>query len=313
MSFQPNIAPSSSGSSFGQSFANSVGSTADSVSNNLSSTFTEFSSQTTAATGATSEFLTSNTIIAKFAFILLILVAFLLLFNLGVTILGYLTDPSPDPYIIKGLIDGNTEKRIPQDPKQTNSIPIYRSNDQSKGMEFTWTIWLYINDLGTKAGKYQHIFSKGDGNVDGTTSLSTINNGPGLYIKPMENTLRIKMDTVSPTDTNTEIEIDNIPIRKWVHVAMRLQNTVLDVYVNGIVVNRLLLNNTPMQNYGDVYVCQQGGFAGKLSNLRYFSRALNVFEINNIVSAGPNLNAAEDAKQVGGFGYLSSMWYASKY
>ena len=121
------------------------------------------------------------------------------------------------------------------------------------------------------------------------------------------------MDTVSPTDTNTEIEIDNIPIRKWVHVAMSLQNTVLDVYVNGIVVNRLLLNNTPMQNYGDVLVCQQGGFAGKLSNLRYFSRALNVFEINNIVSAGPNLNAAEDSKPVGGFGYLSSMWYASKY
>jgi hypothetical protein len=311
MNFQPNVP--STGVNYGQAVAERFGSTVDSASNALSGTFNEFSSQATAAAGATTDFLTANTIIAKFAFILLVLVVFLILFNLGVSIVGYFSEPSPDPYIINGMIDGNVSKVVPQDPKQTNAIPIYRSNDQSKGMEFTWSSWLYLSDLGKEAGKYQHVFSKGDGNIDSNTNLSTVNNGPGLYISPMDNKLHIIMNTVSPTDPNTTIDIDNIPIKKWFHVALRLQNTVLDVYVNGVVVNRLLLNNTPKQNYGNVYVCQNGGFSGKLSNLRYYSRALNVFEINNIVSAGPNMKVASDMKPIGGFDYLSSRWYASRY
>lgn len=312
MNFQPNVP--STGVNYGQAVAERFGSTVDNASNALSGTFNDFSSQATAAAGATTDFLTANTIIAKFAFILLVLVVFLILFNLGVSIVGYFSEPSPDPYIINGMIDGNFSKVVPQDPKQTNAIPIYRSNDQSKGMEFTWSSWLYLSDLGKDAGKYQHVFSKGDGNIDSNTNLSTVNNGPGVYISPMDNKLHIIMNTVSSTDPNTTIDIDNIPIKKWFHVALRLQNTVLDVYVNGVVVNRLLLNNTPKQNYGNVYVCQNGGFSGKLSNLRYYSRALNVFEINNIVSSGPNMKvASSDMDPVGGFDYLSSRWYASRY
>lgn len=314
MSFQPNMPPSSSsGTDYGKAIATSVGSTFDNASTALSGTFNEFSSQTSTAVGATSDFLMANTIIAKFAFILLVLVVFLILFNLGISIVGYFTEPSPDPYIIKGLIDGNMSKIIPQDPKQSDAIPIYRSNDQSKGMEFTWSTWLYLSDLGKTEGKFQHIFSKGDGVVSTETSISTVNNGPGLYISPMDNKLHIIMNTVSPTDENTTIDIDNMPINKWFHVAMRLQNTVLDVYVNGIVVNRLLLSNTPKQNYGNIYVCQNGGFFGKLSNLRYYSRALNVFEINSIVSSGPNMTLADDMKPSGGADYLSSRWYGARY
>jgi hypothetical protein len=311
MNFQPNVP--STGANYGQAVAERFGSTVDNASSALSGTFNEFSSQASAAAGATTDFLTANTIIAKFAFILLVLVVFLILFNLGVSIVGYFSEPSPDPYIINGMIDGNVSKVVPQDPKQTNAIPIYRSNDQSKGMEFTWSSWLYLSDLGKAAGKYQHVFSKGDGNIDSNTNLSTVNNGPGVYISPMDNKLHIIMNTVSSTDQNTTIDIDNIPIQKWFHVALRLQNTVLDVYVNGVVVNRLLLNNTPKQNYGNVYVCQNGGFSGKLSNLRYYSRALNVFEINNIVSSGPNMKVAADMKPIGGFDYLSTQWYASRY
>ena len=174
-----------------------------------------------------------------------------------------------------------------------------------------------MNDFGTKDDRYQHIFSKGDGNIDTTTNMSKVNNGPGLYVNPNKNSLHIKMDTVSPTDDNTTIDIDNIPIKKWIHIALRLQNTVLDVYINGVIVNRLLLNNTPKQNYGDVYICQNGGFSGKLSNLRYYNRALNVFEINNVVMFGPNTRPSDlsiDSKaKTGTYSYLSNMWYSDKY
>ena len=312
MNIQPNAPPIAIANAAPMA-SQQIGKALDNVKGSLTNTFDEFSSQASAGVGATSEFLTSNTIIAKFAFILLILVVFLILFNLGIAIIGYFTEPSPNPYLVNGMIEGTFSKVVKQDPKQADSIQIFRSNDQSKGMEFTWSTWLYLNDFGTEEGKYQHVFSKGDGNFNTTTNLSTVNNGPGLYINPTKNSLHIKMDTVSRSDDNTTIDIDNIPIKKWVHIGLRLQNTILDVYINGVIVERLLLDNTPKQNYGDVYICQNGGFSGKLSNLRYYSRALNVFEINNIVSAGPNMKVAEEAKQVGGFKYLSSQWYSSKY
>lgn len=313
MNIQPNAPPIAVAAPSAPMATQQIGKALDNVKGSLTNTFDDFSNQASAGVGATTEFLTSNTIIAKFAFILLILVVFLILFNLGLAIIGYFTEPPQDPYLVNGMIDGTFSKVVKQDPKQSNSIQIFRSNDQSKGMEFTWSTWIYLNNLGTKDGQYQHIFSKGDGNFDTDKNLSKVNNAPGLYVNPMNNSLHIKMDTVASDDSNTTIDIDNIPIKKWVHIALRLQNTVLDVYINGVIVNRLLLKNTPKQNYGDVYICQNQGFSGQLSNLRYYSRALNVFEINSVVSAGPNLKVADDARPTGGFKYLSSQWYSSKY
>jgi len=102
-------------------------------------------------------------------------------------------------------------------------------------------------------------------------------------------------------------------MKKWVHVALRLQNKILDIYVNGVVAERRVFNNTPKQNFGDVYVAQNGGFIGKLSNLRYYSRALNVFEITAVVNAGPNLSVAEGSYSSGDVKYLSNMWYSANY
>ena len=112
------------------------------------------------------------------------------------------------------------------------------------------------------------------------------------------------------------MELQNLPLNKWVHVAFRLQNTVLDAYVNGVIAQRLQLSNAPKQNYYDVNVFPKG-FQGQLSNLQYFDHALNVFEINNIVMFGPNLstskfsNSAQNA--TGNYSYLNTAWYSGWY
>jgi predicted nucleotide-binding protein (sugar kinase/HSP70/actin superfamily) len=79
--------------------------------------------------------------------------------------------------------------------------------------------------------------------------------------------------------------------------------------VNGVITKRLTFTNIPLQNYDDIYVCGNGGFNGKLSSLRYWSYALNVFEINKVVSQGPNLsyNPGNNFVQ----NYLSTNWYTS--
>ena len=290
-----------------------VGNTFNNVKSSITESINQFSDSAKAGVGSSSSFLSSNTVIAKIAFLILVLIVFMFLVNLGIILIGYFITPADDPYIIKGMIDGTNSKVVFQDPKSKDTIPIKRSNNQSSGIEFTWSFWIYLNDLGNENNKYQHIFNKGDNNFDKITSISTINNSPGVYLGPKNNSLRIIMDTVNATDTNNVIDIENIPIRKWVHVAIRIKNTILDVYVNGVVSNRLVLINVPKQNFNDINLCQNGGFNGKLSNLRYYSRALNVFEINGDVLYGPNLNIADTSSlQNKNFDYLSRQWYSQQ-
>mgnify|MGYP005988328679 FL=1 len=290
----------------------------DQAKGNLTNTFDDFSTEAAVGVGVTSGFLYSNTIIAKFAFIILVLIVFLFLMNLGISMISYFTRPSNSPYIINGMIDGTNSMIVTQDPKNTESKPIYRSNNESEGLEFTWSSWIYIDDLNQDKDEFQHIFSKGDGGFDSDTNLANVNNAPGMYVSPMTNKLHIIMDSVKNHDmssgTNPNvINIDNVPLKKWVHVAIRAMNTKVDVYVNGIIASRLEMLDTPKQNYGDVYVCQNGGFFGKLSALRYYNRALNIFEINQIVSSGPKLAVVNDMGAQKGFKYLSNYWYSSKY
>jgi|UniRef100_A0A6C0H2R2 hypothetical protein len=277
---------------------------------NVSQSLDDFSKQVDTNATASSQFLQSNTIVAKFAFLILVLIGFLLLMNLGIYLIGYFTSPSKNPYLIKGMAEGNSGQVISQDPKDTSSVPIFRSNNETTGAEFTWSCWLFINDLGNDGKKYQHIFNKGDGNFSSVDNLTNVNNAPGVYLSPMANSLHIIVDTVDVNDKNTVIDISNIPIKKWFHMALRLKNNIVDVYINGTISNRLILQNVIKQNYNNVYVSQNGGFNGKLSNLRYYSYALNVFEINSVVYSGPNLTISDSVLKQKNYSYLSNIWYS---
>lgn len=300
-----------------------AGETITNTVNNAKTSFNEsvsgFNQQAQAGVSASQGFLQSNTIIAKFAFIILVIIVFLFLMNLGIMLIMYFTSPSTNPYVIKGKVDGNTSKIVSTDPTQNGSVPITRSNNQSKGLEFTWSFWIYINDLGSDGTKQQHIFNKGDRNY-GADGIATTNNSPGVYLKNNVNVtngnsaeLTIIMNTTETNDANSTVTIRDIPMRKWVHIAIRMQNTIMDTYVNGIVTNRLVLLNTPKQNYYDINLFQNGGFNGNLSNLRYYSHSLNAFEINSIVYYGPDTAASSlDTSATGNYTYLSNYWYSSK-
>jgi len=301
-----------------QQATESLGNSINDMKSSVNSSLSEFSNQASAGVGASASFLQSNTIIAKFAFIILVIVGFLFLMNLGVIILGYFLNPSDSPFIIRGLISGQTGKTFSQDPSVGNRAKIVKlSNNERTGIEFTWSVWLFIQDLGA-TGKHQFIFNKGDLNFDSVTNITKVNNGPGLYIVPNTNgiaTLKVIMNTANTNDTKSSIEIDSIPVRKWVNVIIRLENTMLDVYINGTISGRLNLPLVPKQNYNDINVCQGGGFNGNLSDLRYFNHALSIIEINNVVYWGPNTNTSADgvdATKSGGYNYLSSIWYSKK-
>jgi hypothetical protein len=287
-------------------------------------------------TGTTNEgFLQSNGIVANFAFLVLVLIAFLLLMNLGIYLMNYFLQPSNSPYIIKGTLNGDTFMDISRDPSTSKFVVLQHSNNRAGGIEFTWSVWLNFNDVTVinTEHQYSHIFSVGTNNFDETTGISMGNNGPGLYLrnKNEDDTIvttanaLLLMDTMSSLETNAGIptpgtttahstDITNLPYGKWFHMAIRMQNEGMDVYINGTISNRVVFNNVPKQNYQDILVCANGGFPGQLSNLRYYDYGLSVFEIMNIVYWGPNLKAATTTTVAsnGDYNFLSSQWYNSK-
>ena len=282
---------------------------------------------TKASKFSTKEFLESNTIIAKFTFLILVLIVFLLLMYLGIWLITYFTSPTGAVYVVPGLNSGNNNMIITQDPKKSQSVTIVRSNNRATGIEFTWSTWLNVASTTSNQPLYNHIFSKGGYGQYDDNGIMKINNAPGVYFTKSNITstvsninqtnIKIYMNTAKiPTSGNdidslTEsVMISNVPIGSWFNLMIRLENKVMDVYINGTLTQRYIFTNVPIQNYDDVYVCGNGGFAGNLSDLRYFNRALNVFEINNIVAAGPNLTAAGATNQ-NSTSMMSHIWYNS--
>jgi len=250
----------------------------------------------------------------KFIIIMSALIVFTICMMIGVNLLGYLVGPSANPYLVEGLIPGNVPLVIQQDPSVKGSIPIERANNERYGLEFSWSVWLNITDLG-KTGQYQHIFHKGDNNIQTEgdhIGMNFPNNAPGLYLSPNTNELIVVMNTF--TTINEEIKIPNIPMNKWLHLVIRIENNNLDAYINGTLSKRHILASVPKQNYGNVNVGLNGGFQGFLSDLRYFSHALQPGEIVSIVNDGPNLTVNKLAPN--GLSsnppYLSLQWYTEE-
>lgn len=264
--------------------------------------------------GSSGSFLESNTLIAKFAFLIFVLIIFMILLNLGVKIMGYFMKASNDPKLISGTMNGSNEVTIYQDPKNGDSIPILRSNNQNKGIEFTWSVWIYINDI-NKNTKYSHIFNKGNATFN-DNGMASVNNGPGLYLDNESNNLVVVMNTVAVSNIQEKLEVKNIPLRKWINCIIRIENTALDVYINGGIAARTVLYDVPKQNYQNVNICKNTGFNGNLADLQYFDKSLSVFQINNIVSRGRNSKAANEnsSNDATGFPhYLSNLWYSANY
>ena len=267
------------------------------------------------------DFLQSNSIVARFAFIILALLVFMFLLSLGTFILSLVFSQKHKPILIDGMINSTQMMIIPQNPSKKGAKPIMRSDNEREGLEFTWSVWIYIDDFSYKETEYKHIFHKGNNSINLSGVNKGINspiNGPGLYITPRRDDavkgnvagLRCIMNTFDNIDKN--IEIKNIPLNKWVCVIIRVtKQGQLDAYINGALVKRLMLGSIPRQNYGDVYVSLNGGFSGNTSNLRYFEKAIGTNQIQSIFNSGPNMkfvsgdlrNKADTNK------YLATRWF----
>ena len=279
------------------------------------------------------EFLSSNTMIARITFLLGIIIIFSFLFYFGSKVLYYFFSPSETPYLIDGMKDGTEALTITQALGTKSSIPIIRSKNEYEGVEFTYSFWIYVNNLEYKDElDFKHVFNKGsspNSSGEGGSGLFGPNNCPGVYLYTGKKNLSdnlldkypilgmlIRMNVYHNNESvknayYDDIYIDGIPIKKWVGVVIRVTSqNIVDVYINGNLTKRHKLSNIVKQNYDNLYVNYNGGFSGNISNLKYYNYAIGTFEINSITSNGPNLKSRKESNiQNSKPYYLSSQWY----
>lgn len=270
----------------------------------------------------TSDFLYSNSLVAKVSFLILVVLLFVLFLKISTRLIYLIMSQNKSPVIIKGKQSGSTSRSVQQDPSNKNSIQIYRSNNEDDGLEFTWSTWLFIEDntWSRQDSDYKHIFNKGNtidlnnNNFDKYNNLINkngiyIQNSPGLYLDSDSNKLLVVMNTFD--EINEMVEIDNIPTDKWIHVAIRVVQKTMDVYVNGIVTKRHILSSLPKQNYGNININHNSGFEGYISQLRYFDYALTSVQIQDLILKGPNLKDVGTEKTTIFPKYLSFRWFTN--
>jgi hypothetical protein len=268
-------------------------------------------------TNTPSGYTQSNSLVTKFAFILVVLLVFIVLLQLGMRLLSWMLGPNGSPKLFTGMIPGNEMVAFDQDPTSTGSMPVIRSDNQRGGIEFTWSIWLFINSERDQS-QYRHIFSKGNPEqyakkytsfteVAPKTGIMYPNNAPGLYLAPNTNSLLLIMNSFNNVDE--EIEIDNIPLNKWFNVMIRVKGNSLDIFMNGIITKSRQLATPPKQNYDKVFLHLNSGFSGYSSNLWYWNYTLGTSAITSLVDAGPDTTITSGPTLDLSSDYLSSKWY----
>lgn len=205
------------------------------------------------------------------------------------------------PYLLKGTKNAKKRLVILQDPAKPEAITIERSVNENGGLEFSYSMWMFIDDWTYKYGKWKHIMHKGN-------PSSWPLRAPGLWLHPKKNAIRVYMNTFK--NIGEYADINNIPLNKWFHISVCVRQRNMDVFLNGNLVKRHELQGLPKQNYGDIYINNFRGFGGYMSNIKYNDYYLSFSELDYINSVGPSTempNSTITDKPP----YLSYNWWAN--
>ena len=209
--------------------------------------------------------------------------------------------------------------------KYPDAKPIGLSMNERTGIEFSYSFYIYtFASTFTGEDKLKHVFHKG-------FACPWPLMGPGVFMKADTNTMRVFMNTYK--NPYTYVDVRNIPVEKWVHVTLNCYKSGLDIFVNGVLANRIPFKDTlPYQNFQDIVMFSnaryasfrgsqipaigsesfemEGAFKGYLSNLVYARYALSVTEIQTLMAAGPSTKVKQ--KSMDKPPYMADDWWANQ-
>jgi len=183
-------------------------------------------------------------------------------------------------YILSWMFNGTKTLSSFASAKTALVIPS-TSLPQGSSVNYTYSIWIYIDDWSYRYGEEKVIFLRGT--LNGASSEFM----PSLSLAPTDNTLQV---TIS-TDIPFEYSVPNIPLQKWTNLIVSLNNKSMDTYVNGKLVKTVVLPSVPkVDPNASLYLTPNNGFSGYTSRFNYWNDTINPQEAWNVYKNGPGGN-----------------------
>ena len=123
--------------------------------------------------------------------------------------------------------------------------------------------------------------------------------GAGIFtIEKSTNLPSLSPEAETQIDNVEEVSnnVYNVPLNRWFHLAITGNSLNTATYIDGYLYNSKPMGSYLQDNNGDLFVTQNGGFGGALTQLRYYNRALTVKEIHHRASMGPDCFTFPDVK-----------------
>jgi hypothetical protein len=107
----------------------------------------------------------------------------------------------------------------------------------------------------------------------------------------IENKNQRSMDPVKNPEilreTGNSIIVENIPLQRWFHVVIVINETAVEVYIDGKLYKTVVLESLCRTNSFPLYVNMNRGFDGLINELRYYPYPLKPMDVYSMYSRGP--------------------------
>lgn len=226
--------------------------------------------------------------------------------------------------------------KVPVKGFTTTEIPIESLPISENGFKKTYTFWIYLDNMNTGKGMYKHVFhigSVGDNIISGSPMVFIGKDKNELNIRfakkeqdndtykianyDSENFSKLSDDTKFDKYMEQGVTIEYLPMQRWVHVAIVVNETLSDgsggmiqTYLDSELTSTIKTNvnlppedrdtqdeknldNLNIDKTGSLIVGGTGkstenfGFNGLLSKVKIFNYDLNSRDIYNDYSDGP--------------------------
>jgi hypothetical protein len=199
---------------------------------------------------------------------------------------------SKDASKLSGLNVGTTMQEI--------SASELNYPDTSATSNFTYSIWIYVDNWNYRYGEPKMIFGRM------MSGSGTSEPCPSVVLGGMKNDLEISMttyanisntfnemadDDIDLNDINNtnvyKCNISNIPIQRWVNILISVYNRTLDVYLDGKLVRTCMLPGVAkIDANAPLFITPNGGFSGWTSKFQYWPYAVDPQKAWSIYSSG---------------------------
>jgi len=203
---------------------------------------------------------------------------------------------SRDMSTLSVLTSGQTMQTI-------NASTLAPSSSSGNTSNFTYSIWMYIDDWNYRYGEEKVVFGRM------VTGSATSQPCPSVVLGALENNVIVSLtvfpgqDSV-PTSSSTSSSassstsstsksivhrcaVANVPIQKWVNLLVSVYGRSMDIYLDGKLVRTCVLPGVAkIDSNAPAYITPNGGFSGWTAKFQYWADSCDPQKAWNVYDAG---------------------------